>query len=270
MSGYKFNYEEKVWGGEKLRLSPFFFRASRLFYALKALKNVKKGKLLDIGCGVGDFADAFSFYRKDLKLYAIDISSKAIKLAKKRNAKVQFKVADAQKLPYPDNYFDVVTVFDLIEHVQHPTKVIKEVYRVLKPGGIFHTFIPTESEMLSLEGPLIKLGWKAKEIYGGHPHHFSRREVLGWIENENFKILKVRWGEHFVNQIIEIVYFTFLSIRGKNAKSSVEGFLALSKQTFFIRLLKFLKSIIASLSFVETMSLFWFPGLGVHITCRKE
>lgn len=56
MGGYKFDYETKVWGGDVIRLSPVYFRASRLCWALKALKKVKEsGKVLDVGCGEGDF-----------------------------------------------------------------------------------------------------------------------------------------------------------------------------------------------------------------------
>ena len=73
MSGYKFDYEKKVWGGEMLRLSPIYLRASRLFFALKDIKN-ENGKLLDIGCGAGDFIEAFSYYLPKYELIGIDIS----------------------------------------------------------------------------------------------------------------------------------------------------------------------------------------------------
>ena len=268
MSGYKFDYEKKVWGGEILRLSPIHFRASRLFWALKEIPN-KKGKLLDVGCGVGDFVESFNYYRPGMDISAIDISKKAIVLAKKRKVRADFKAGDAQKLPFANNTFDVVTCFDLIEHVRYPKKVLKEIRRVLKPGGIFHTFIPTEKNLLSIEGLFIKLGWKGKEIYGGHPHHFSKRQVISWLEEAGFKVNKVRWGEHFVNQIIEVLYFSWLYIRGKNTKITVEGYLATSKSNIVIGIAKLIKSALATLSFIETIALFWFPGLGVHVTCSK-
>lgn len=269
MSGYKFDYEKKVWGGETLRLSPVHFRASRLFWALREISN-KKGKLLDVGCGVGDFAESFKHYRPGLEIHATDISSNAIAKAKKRKLKVIFKVADAQKLSFKNETFDVVTCFDLIEHVCYPKKVIGEIYRVLKPGGLFHAFIPTEKNLLSVEGLFIKLGWKGKEIYGGHPHHFSKKQVLSLLEKTGFKVEKVRWGEHLINQIIEVLYFSALSIRGKNVERTVEGYLASAESSRFIGFAKILKSTIATLSFIETILLFWFPGLGVHVTCIKK
>jgi len=267
--GYKFDYEKKVWGGDIIRLRPIYFRASRLKYALKELAKVK-GKILDLGCGVGDFSEAIGFYRPDLGIYSVDISAHAIALANKRGLKAKFSVADAHHLPFKDNYFDAVVCFDLIEHVKSPKKVLEEINRVLKRGGLFHTFIPTEGNVYSLQGALIALGWKAKEKYGAHPHHFPPNEVKSWVKGAGFTIIKLRWGEHLVNQIIEIIYFSLLEIRGRNVSSSVEGYLARTKARPLIKIIILVRNVLATLSYYETSFLWWFPGLGLHITCLKD
>jgi len=269
VSGYKFDYEQKVWGGETLRLSPTHFRASRLYWALKKIPD-KKGKLLDVGCGMGDFLEAFSFYRPKYNFFGIDISAKAISQAKKRNLNINFKVADAQKLPFKDNTFDVVTCFDLIEHVKYPKLVLSEIHRVLKKRGIFHGFIPTESELLSIEGILIRAGWKAKEIYGGHPQRFSKKQIINWLDDAEFKIIRASWDEHTFKQLLEIVYFSLLSLRGENVDKSFEGYLASSKSSLVIKIPYLLKNIFATISYIEARLLWWFPGLGIHLTCRKK
>jgi len=269
VAGYKFDYEKKVWGGDIIRVKPIYFRASRLKYALEELKKVK-GKILDLGCGVGDFSEAIKFYRPDLEISAVDISANAIALAKRRGLKVKFCVADAHNLPYGVNYFDAVVCFDLIEHVKSPKKVLAEINRVLKPGGLFHTFIPTEGNVFSLEGALIALGWKAKEKYGAHPHHFPPGQVKTWIKKAGFTITKTRWGEHLVSQIIEIIYFSLLEIRGRNTTSSVEGYLARSKDRPLSKMLIIIRNILASMSYYETTCLWWWPGLGFHATCEKK
>lgn len=252
-----------------LRLNPVHFRASRLLYALQALRNIK-GRLLDVGCGMGDFPEAIKHYCPHLEVYGVDISRKAISLAKKRARKVELRVADVQKLPFKDKSFDAVTCFDLLEHVESPKRALAEIYRVLKPKGLFHTFIPTEHNLFSLEGPLIKLGWRAKEVYGGHPHHFSTAQAKTMIEKNGFQIIRTKWGEHFVNQIIEIIYFSWLSFRRKNLKYSVEGYLNFAQPGPRISFLRLIKNILAIISYVETRLLWWFPGLGLHITCLKK
>ena len=270
MSGYKFDYEKKVWGGEKLRINPFHFRASRLYFAVKELRE-KKGKLLDVGCGAGDFPEAFNYYLPSFKISAIDISKKAIEKAKQRDIKANFIVASAEELPFKDNCFNVVTCFDVLEHVKSPEKMLGEMQRVLKSGGTLQSFVPTEDNIFSPEGLLIKLGWKAKEIYGGHPQHYSYGQVKEMFKKNGFEIKKIRWGEHFTNQIIEIIYFSFLSLRKKNTNYTVEGYLESSKPTLFIIMAKVVKYFFASLSYVEARLLFWLPGgLGVHITCIKK
>jgi len=269
MKGYKFDYESKVWGGETLRLSPIHFRAARLGQALKALENVK-GRVLDVGCGAGDFCEAIKFYRPDLEIFGIDLSQKAIKVAKKRVQKAVFKVADAQELPFKDDYFDAVVCFDLIEHVEFPQKVLGEIYRVLKPGGIFHGHIPVENNFWSLEGMLIRLGWKGKEIYGGHPHHFSLKEVKEMFRKEKFKIIRYCFGDHLFHQLLEIGYFTWLALRRKNLGYTVEGYLGLAKPDFRTRLLRIFKNILALVSNSESRVFWWYPGIGVHVTAIKK
>lgn len=258
----------KIWGGETLRLSPVHFRATRLAYTLEALKEVK-GKVLDMGCGVGDFCEAINFYRPDLEVYGIDISKKAIEVAKTRVKNAKFEVSDAQKLPFKDSFFDAVLCFDLIEHIQFPQKALKEAYRVLKPGGIFQGHIPIEDNIFTLEGILTKLGWKGKEIYGGHLHHFTKLQVKKMLEENNFRILKTRWGDHFFLQFLEIGYFSILSLRGKNAEHTVEGYLGLAKPTFKVKLLKIIKNILAIISNSESKIFWWYPGIGMHITAIK-
>jgi SAM-dependent methyltransferase len=269
VTGYKFDYESKVWGGDIIRLSPIYFRASRLYWALKSLQAVK-GKVLDVGCGVGDFPEAIQYYRPDLDIYAVDISNQAITLAKKRELNVDFRVADAQKLPYSNDFFDAVVCFDLIEHVRSPSKALKQIYRILKPGGVFHVFLPTEGNFFTLEGLFIKLGWRGKEIHGAHPHVFTTREALGIVNQGGFKVLKKRWGDHFIHQSVEIIHFSTLLLLKRNMHSTIEGYINIAKPSFTISIIKLIKNCVSSLSFIETMSLFWFPGLGLHLTCRKN
>jgi 2-polyprenyl-6-hydroxyphenyl methylase / 3-demethylubiquinone-9 3-methyltransferase len=98
--------------------------------------------LLDVGCGAGFLANEFGGTAK--KVVGIDQSKESLKIAKKHDpsSKVDYIYGDAYELPMEDNSFHVVCAMDFLEHVENPKKVIMEIERVLKPGGLFfyHTF----------------------------------------------------------------------------------------------------------------------------------
>ncbi len=98
-------------------------------------------KILDLGCGEGEFLEICK--EKNLDCFGIDISSYALHKAK-RKIKVEFSQKDVEreKLPYPGKYFDAITSFDLLEHLKNPQFTLNEVFRVLKDDGIFFATTP--------------------------------------------------------------------------------------------------------------------------------
>ena len=101
----------------------------------------KTGKLLDIGCGMGNYLDDFKQLGYDV--YGIDIDKNNIKLCKEKKLNVKICDMETEKLPFPNNFFDFVFSKHVIEHIDNTENFLSEIKRVLKPNGI--TFIMTEN-----------------------------------------------------------------------------------------------------------------------------
>lgn len=106
-------------------------------YELHEYKNFANKKVLDVGCGNGYILSKYA--GEGAKTYGIDITQASIDLCRKRfeylELKGEFKVADAQDIPFPDNTFDCICSMGVLHHVPNTQKAIDEIYRVLKPGG---------------------------------------------------------------------------------------------------------------------------------------
>lgn len=94
----------------------------------------KSGKILDFGCGDGTFIAGLQGNSK--KLYGIDVREDSIKEAKNNYKKINFKtIKVGGRIPYSNNFFDAVCMFHVLEHVDSEGRVLKEIFRVLKPNG---------------------------------------------------------------------------------------------------------------------------------------
>lgn len=102
---------------------------------LSFLRNIRKKKILDLGCGSGIYAKILK--RRGAVVYGIDISPKMIELAKKNVKGVDFRVGTVYKLPYDSETFDIVLASLVVHYFANLNKAFKEIRRVLKKNGIF-------------------------------------------------------------------------------------------------------------------------------------
>lgn len=122
-NGVKDNFLQKIWHTHKINR------------ALNILKKLKFKNALDIGCASGYMLSEIAKKIPDRAYYGVDVYSDAIFYAKKNYPKIKFKVGHAEKLPYKNNYFDLVISYETAEHVENPTLMLKEIKRVLKKNG---------------------------------------------------------------------------------------------------------------------------------------
>ncbi|HLO52325.1 MAG TPA: class I SAM-dependent methyltransferase [Kamptonema sp.] len=106
-------------------------------FILKQLGDITGKKLLDLGCGAGE--NSVYFAKKGALCVATDYSpgmvEVALKLAEKNGVKIEGCTANAMELEFPDNTFDIIYASNLLHHLPEPKIAIREMHRVLKPGG---------------------------------------------------------------------------------------------------------------------------------------
>lgn len=99
--------------------------------------------ILDLGCGEGTRINSLKeMVKKKAKWFGIDISSFAIKKAKKNYPLIKFSAGDLKKLPYASEEFDLLFSAFVFEHLENPAASLNESKRVLKKGGKFLIVAP--------------------------------------------------------------------------------------------------------------------------------
>ncbi len=104
-------------------------------YYPRLLSGMKGKKILDLGCG--DAIDLKNFQTAGAKVYGVDVSREMIELAKKRLPGSELVVAKNEKVPFRNNFFDYVASKYVFQTSKTLDPTYKEVFRVLKKGGVF-------------------------------------------------------------------------------------------------------------------------------------
>lgn len=105
-------------------------------------------RVLDLGAGMGGLSVALlvTYEGEGLQLQAMDYNPDYAKIAslraKRYSLDLPIAVAAGEHLPYPNACFDLITCLDVLEHVQDSAMVLREMKRVLKPGGVVLTTVP--------------------------------------------------------------------------------------------------------------------------------
>ncbi len=184
---YKQVYNEDYFSGKtsffyKLgygKFSTLYFR--NLYKPLKKyIANIQHGKVLDVGCAYGYMLANFP---SNFEKSGIDVSAHAIAEAKKRLPQANLVVGGAEDpFPFEPNSFDVVISNDVLEHLTNPGNALKNIYRVLKKGGIFYINCPNPNLFRRV---LLR---KADE----KEHHISMKphaELKKLLQNNGFQIV---------------------------------------------------------------------------------
>jgi methionine biosynthesis protein MetW len=158
----------------------------------KALRYLKGGKrLLDIGCGTGVLLAQVS--QRYSEACGVEISPEAVRVARRRGIRADLVNVNSNPLPYPDRYFDVITLLATLQLTYDPIWTLRESNRVLRPGGTLVMTVPNVRAFWRL-GRLLVQGWFARtsldpEGYdGGTLHYFAFRNVKSLLHATGFDV----------------------------------------------------------------------------------
>ncbi|MFH1367113.1 MAG: methyltransferase domain-containing protein [Patescibacteria group bacterium] len=148
------------------RLSVYFHR-NREILTQKLIKKFGFGsKYLDAGCGTG-----LLLQHLPQGSIGLDINPQNIARAKKNVPEAALVVADIENIPFPSNMFDTVVCAEVLDRLPNPKLAVKEILRILKPGGVLIGTVPREN-------PLWRLRFLSS-VYSPEPYRFeySRQEI---------------------------------------------------------------------------------------------
>jgi ubiquinone/menaquinone biosynthesis C-methylase UbiE len=189
------------------RITNFFpFKILRRKIISQLKKFSPQGVLVDLGCGSGNLIVQIAEKIPTLNLIGLDISSEILEFAKKRaidkkvEQKIEFKIGNAEQMPFGDGSIDFLVSTLSLHHWLNPLPVFKEIFRVLKENGTFLIFdfrrdsrkffygLFTFATRVVVPKPLKKVN----EPLGSLRSSYSREETLQFFSQIPFEDVKIK------------------------------------------------------------------------------
>lgn len=200
-----------VWDAENRKAEKLIGEAKRTAFALQ-LGNLKKyikpkgKKLLDIGTGFGYLLEVAAEMGFDC--YGIDISKKAVEVSSKKFPS-KIKCGDLASADYDPEYFDAISIVDVLEHIPNPHESIAEAKRILKPGGLLFIISPNSSSITRL---LAGKNWFQYKYE--HVLYFNKKSLKFLLKKHSFELLDFKLNRKRFNLAYYHAYFQKYSFFG--------------------------------------------------------
>ncbi len=210
---------------KSVRAANNYVRFRRHKLRIKLIKKFKKsGKLYDIGVGWGHFANTAEKMGFDVE--GIEISETMHHYAT-NDLNLKIVKGSFHKIPVKENFYDVITLWDVLEHLEKPLEVLKKANRMLKDDGIIVIQVPQiDSKVAKIQ----KEKWPMLSVE--HINYFSKSTIKLALEKSGFKILKFKTSY----ELKLFLMFTVLPLlkRKKNKSTNIEVSISGSeRQNFF-------------------------------------
>jgi SAM-dependent methyltransferase len=137
------------------------FGQERRLDLIRRYADLDARRILDVGCGLGTYVKKLRAFSEDV--YGVDIDAEKVAQAKQELEHIF--LAPAEELPFPDAYFDVVLLHEVLEHVDNDRRALREAYRVAKVGGRLVIFVPNRLYPFETHG----VYWRGEYHFGNIP-----------------------------------------------------------------------------------------------------
>jgi ubiquinone/menaquinone biosynthesis C-methylase UbiE len=156
-------------------------RRMRIARILPVIRSRPNCSLLDVGCG------REARFLQDVAPYigtgvGIDIKAPRVNTDKIHT----FSTVLHESLPFPDNSFDIVSMLAVLEHIEHEEAIIREVRRVLRPGGFFAGTVPSKIAKPVLEFLSFKLNMVNPEEIRDHKRYYDKESLHELLSSLGF------------------------------------------------------------------------------------
>lgn len=157
---------------------------------IEATLGYQPGSLLDVGCGMGAFLGRASHRFPQTSLAAIDPEAEGVNRTRDRVPRADVALGRADSLPYDDGTFEVITAWDVLEHVPRVEEALREIRRCLQPEGLAAIVVPVYD---GPTGPLVRL-------LDRDPTHVHKMPRAFWLDALSDEFEDIRW--HGIHRLL--------------------------------------------------------------------
>jgi len=176
-----------------------------------------RGRYLEIGCAGG--AMLWEAHKRGFDTVGVELSSEMAEWGRK-NLQLDIREGAVEEQNFPVNYFDVVFLGDVIEHLWNPKTVLEQVYRILAPEGIVALAYPMELNSLV---PRIRNAFHLRKQSPHKPYHlfyYATRTMRSLLERCGFQVVlekeeKLLRGQPMITRLSDVANATLTQLSGR-------------------------------------------------------
>ena len=140
--------------------------------------KTEKPKILDVGCGTGGNLEMLAKFGA---AEGVDVSDDALEFCHSKGLKAHKGLAE--KLPFADESFNIVTALDVVEHLDDDVAGLQEMYRVLKTGGAALVFVPAFMWL-----------WGVQDDVSNHRIRYTKKQIVERLRKAGFEIERATYA----------------------------------------------------------------------------